>query len=355
MSNVNSYIWFSGESELSRFKSCFDENNSPKTLEHLRWQYKNTFHKVPALVALGLSDSLDIQSKLSGIYATFPVEFYLNGDLVSGIQSLDTLTSSEFRGRGLFNDLANAVYEKSISKGVELIYGFPNGNSAHGFFKKLNWVSLDPVPFLVKPISINYVFSKIPGLKIISKLFSGMKIPCKKANFSLLKENVIIDAAYDNLWIEFRKKITIGVNRSASFMKWRLEDKPGYLYDNIAAYDGSGNMIAIGFYSLQRKHGGNIGYIMDLIFLPNNESTAINILMAINNKLAERGCDAVLAWCFEHSIGYRIFKKCGYLNFPEKFRPIELHFGARSFSEKNKEIINKRKSWYLSYIDSDTV
>lgn len=355
MNNKNPYMWFSGDEDLDRFKECFDENNSPKTLEHLRWQYLNNFHKISPLVALGLSDTINNKAKFSGIYATFPVEFYLNGNIVYGVQSLDTLTSSDFRGRGVFNDLATAVYEKCISENINLIYGFPNGNSAHGFFKKLEWTRLDPVPFLIKPIKLNYFLSKIPVMRRISNIIPLTAFSFKKINFKSLKYNVAIGDDYDNLWDEFKKRINIGINRSASFMKWRLEDKPGFTYENIASYDESGNMVAICFFSIQKKHGGNIAYIMDMIFLPGFEKSAENVLAAVNKKITQYNCDAILAWCFEHSFNYKIYKNSGYFDFPEKFRPIELHFGARSFILKNKEVIDKRASWYISYIDSDTV
>src|SRR5699024_1108381 len=92
----------------------------------------------------------------------------------TGSQSLDTLVAPEARGQGLFNKLASQVYDEAKNRDIAFVYGFPNGNSAHGFFNKLGWVNLDPVPFLVLPLRSRYILSKLPIIKKVSNLLPNI-------------------------------------------------------------------------------------------------------------------------------------------------------------------------------------
>jgi hypothetical protein len=352
------YTWLThSETDLIRFKQCFDENGSPKTLEHLRWQYLQSYQKVPPLAVIGLSNTVDPASSLSGIYATFQSKFYYDGKIVTATQSLNTLTSKEFRGKGLFNQFAGLVYEKSMQQGIAFVYGFPNGNSAHGFFKKLGWTRLDPVPFLIKPLNLSYLVSRLPFVGKLSYLFQNIKFKPKHVSLDKnlkLQKNVVLDERYDDLWLSFRKGILLGIDRRSEYMRWRLS-KPGESYLNIACLDESGRIMAICFFTGKDKHGGKIGYILDTIHRPGSENEADAVLSAALSMLARSGSDAVLAWCFEHSPNYRSYRKSGFFSLPQRLRPIQLHFGARAFDTETQEVTDQRSSWYISYLDSDTV
>ena len=352
------YAWLrNSEEDLARFKNFFDESDSPRTLKHLRWQYLDGFQSVAPLVVLGLPDGDDSNLRLTGIYATFQSQFICDGNIVTGVQSLDTLTSKDFRGKGLFNHFAKLVYAKSEQQGVSFIYGFPNKNSAHGFFTKLGWTRLDPLPFLVKPLNTSYLFSRIPFLKKINKLIPNIRliprVPILHIGLKLI-ENISLDSRYDDLWDTFRNTFKVGLDRGSKYLQWRLS-RPGEQYLNIACLDEEGTILAICIYTNRDKHGGKIGYIMDLIHRPGAEHEAKAVLNTALIDLAQKGCDAVLAWCFGHSVNYASYRKSGFFVLPERIRPIELHFGARAFNASLQAVISQRDSWYISYLDSDTV
>ena len=72
-------------------------------------------------------------------------------------------------------------------------------------------------------------------------------------------------------------------------------------------------------------------------------------------EMARAGADVALAWCLSHSPNVSCYYRTGFVPFPERFRPIELHFGARAFDKSVEQVVGDRRSWYLSYLDSDTV
>lgn len=346
------YKWIENEQDLDLVKQLFNNNDSPRTLRHLKWQYIDSYSQEGRLILGGINSSL--VDGLTGIYAVFQNRFKTENKNVIGSQSLDTLVAPEARGQGLFNKLASKVYTEAQSRDIAFIYGFPNGNSAHGFFNKLDWVSLDPVPFLVLPLRSNYVLSKLPIISKVSNFLPNItylkKIKCK---VSLdIVDNAPIDASYDKLWTAFSKKINTFLIRDSKYINWRLS-RPGGDYKNLAIFNEKGEMQAICFYCLKEKHGGLIGYIMELIYLEDKLGTII-LNKALQN-LKNNDCDAVLAWNFKHSPNNTAYKANGFLPLPEKLRPIELHFGVRIFEQNLQKTLSDRSKWYLSYFDSDTV
>lgn len=357
--SLHPHKWLSAsESDLRQFKQCFDESGSGKSLDHLCWQYIDGPINALPLAALGLSDERGINGKLAGIYAVFRSNFLCEGINVTGCQSLDTLTSQEFRGKGLFNSLANIVYDRCRNEGVGFVYGFPNGNSAHGFFKKLDWVNLDPVPFLIRPINLSYFIKKLPIPGSIKSIIPSIRIEAKKPIVPSgvnIKYNIDYDFDYEKLWGEFSRGLVLALDRSPDYMNWRLGRRPGSNYRNICSYDSDGTLTAICIYTVIEKHGGRIGYIMDLINLPNSKNHGALCLKLALNKICSEGADAVLAWNFENSPNNESYRKARFFRMPEKIRPIELHFGVGIFDPSLKEIVSNRENWYISYLDSDTV
>ena len=135
--------------DFQLFKECFAGNGMQKDSAHLHWQYFSNPSQRP-LVNFALASNKS-GSKIASIYATIPVRVGIGGCKRLAAQSLDTLTHINYRRRGLFKTLAEAVYQRCVHEDVHFVYGFPNANSSHGFFERLGWTPLHRVPFLFRP------------------------------------------------------------------------------------------------------------------------------------------------------------------------------------------------------------
>lgn len=337
------------DESLNMYKDCFEKNGSPKTEEKIRWQFLESPVK-KRLVDIAIDNEKD---KVAAIYAVFPVQFQIKGEDYIGSQSLDTITDVDYRGKGLFVNLAKNVYGNAAIENVKLVYGFPNGNSIHGFANKLDWKVLDPVPFLFKPIYTGYFTKKS---KLIS-WFPNMKIGYRskvdrKINIQFKQE---FPLEVNEIWEKFSTNITVCVKRNKEYLDWRYLLKPDEDYKIAHAYTSDGSYIGFIIYSVKEKHGGKIAYIMEYIYDPKFTIQAENLLKFAINKIIKEKADCILSWCLPHSRNYNHYRKSGFYTLPEKFRPIELHFGVRCFDEDLNEMITNRKNWYLSYSDSDTV
>lgn len=347
--------------DLALLRATFLANSErTRSLEAFEWQYfENTTSELFVDLAIAPETNGTESERLAAIYASLPGNFRIGEERRLGLQSLDTLTAPDFRGKGLFVTLAKQTFERAAESGAALIYGFPNGSSAHGFFKKLGWHSLDPVPFLIRPLRLDYVASRfklsddvrrfVPNFPLrnpLGGLFGG----------SSIREVNAADERMTRLWQRFARHVGVAVDRDAAYLDWRVFHKPGEAYRALVVEDGH-EIRALCVFAVKEKHGGRIGYVMELLCDPSVSGlfAASNLLGAAIRAMSDEGADSVLAWTLPHSFTMTAFMRHLFVPLPEKLRPIELHFGVRAFDASIEPVVTNRQNWYLSYLDSDTV
>lgn len=344
-------------SDVQRLAECFARNDSPKDLSGLEWQYLRN----PAgggIAAFSIDTAASKVGVVAAIYAVFPVRFVVNGHEVTSAQSLDTLTDAAYRGRGLFLIQAQQVYDRCRSMGMVMVYGFPNANSAPGFFRKLGWQPLGPVPFMIKPLRSRYFAARVPIIGSLLKLAPdvGLRNPIVVGRSPQLPVERLhnFDESSDAIWREYVSSCDVAIVRDATYLNWRFFEKPGG-YEVYGCRDEAGRLRAFAVLAIREKHGGRIAYLMEVLHDDGGENAARSCLEHIIARARAERCDALLAWNLEHSRNHSLLREVGFLNMPERFRPIELHFGVLPLEDKFAGIVSNRKSWYLSYCDSDTV
>lgn len=337
------------EADLVAFKECFERNGTPRRLDALRWQYlENPTGEL--FVDLAVSDH-----RIVSIYAVQPAFVRVRGARKVAAQSVDTLVDADFRGRGLFTKMAEAVYQRVRKGEGAFVYGFPNGNSAPGFFNKLGWSSLDPVPFLVRPLRTAFLAAKLPLGRWLRRL-PDLRLPIRRTKLATNQEIrpvTELGPELDALWKRFASDVMVAVDRDSQYLRWRL-GKPGEHYECLGVFEGA-QLVAFCAYTTVDKHGGRIGYVIELLHNPGRHETGAALLLESLRRMAADEADVVLAWAFGHSPNAKAYSSAGFVPLPERLRPIELHIGVRSFDEALTGVLNDRRNWYISYCDSDTV
>lgn len=339
---------------VARLGALFAGNHDPKDARALGWRYlRNPTGRV--FVELALDEA---NGAVAGAYCVSPALFKLGPETVLGVQSIDTLTDSAYRGRGLFQRLAQSSYDRCAAADAALVYGFPNGSSAFGFFERLGWTRMDPVPFLVRPLRLRYLLARLgappsvldrtPRRALIGSTTDVVPPPGRE-----LRVITEFDESFDALWTSFSADVGVAVHRSASYLRWRFSENPIGRYKTLAIFE-RGELIAYVIFRVAEKHGGRVGYVMELLHRPGRHADASIALRQALVEMARSEVDVVLAWCLEHSANRAAYRRQGFVTLPERVRPIELHFGARHLRGSNVAVCNRR-SWYLSYCDSDTV
>jgi len=248
--------------DLALFSNCFEKNSTTRRQEVLEWQYlKNPTQRLFVDFATGPD------GRIAAIYATLPVRMRIAGSVRLAMQSVDTITDTEFRGRGLFLKLATTTYERATSEGAAFVHGFPNGNSAHGFFKRLEWTSLDPVPFLIRPLRARYVLERLK-LEAFARVVPNVPLVMPRIRPRNASEPISrFDERFTDLWSDFARSVGVAVERDAAYMNWRLVEKPGEHYIHRGIFDHD-RLVAFVSYTVKSKHGGSIGYVMESLCRP---------------------------------------------------------------------------------------
>ena len=79
---------------------------------------------------------------------------------------------------------------------------------------------------------------------------------------------------------------------------------------------------------------GDLDEVVSPTSLLESKDFLIRNNIKIETKMIKKeNADCILSWCLEHSPNYSIYKKHFFFNLPEKFRPIELHFGVKTFQK----------------------
>lgn len=330
---------------VSAIERMFASVGEGKSRALLEWLYLRS--PGGAYVAIAHDERGPIEGA-GALYAAFPSQFRVGDTSRPWIQSFDTLTLPNYRGRGLFVRLAKIVFERAARDGVAGVYGFPNDASLPGFERRLGWTNLDPLPMMVRPIGSRYL-----------RVRAGLRHPAVSDTFGPADQGSVrrvrdcpndLDLLYET-WSEGGY---VGVQRDLEYLRWRLA-RPGASYSLYASRHSDGTLEAFGVSSLQLKHGCSLGYLMELMCLPRVPRAGREVASAILNDLKSRQADMVLGWSLPGTVARAQSHRVGFFGIGERFRPISLHFAARVFDPTLNSTALQRNRWYISYLDSDTV
>ncbi len=335
---------------LPYYQSCFAAHGSPRTAARITWQFlQPSLHLGEVAI---LHDTTTDQA--AAIYAAARAPMQVAGQAVGGAQSLDTLTDAAYRGRGLFVQLAHHVYAALAQQGTAVVYGFPNANSVHGFQSRLGWQLLGPVPFLLKPLRSRYFTSRIPGLGFMPDFPLPHRAFQGRPQYRL-QQAAHFPAEADALWAQFSQRIGVAVIRDQSYLQWRFIAKPDTSYTIVHAYGRDAAYLGFVVFTVQEKHGGRIGYIMELLYDLAHPQAGQLLLQHAVAAIRQQQADCILSWCMAHAPNYQAYRQAGFFYLPERLRPVALHFGVRTFTDALRPTTHDRRQWYISYADSDTV
>jgi len=341
-----------GMHSVERINKIFEKNNNKKNENHLIWQYAK-----PQEGSI-TSISVDKNGNDAAVYSVFKVKAKINSTMGFAYQSLDTLTDQNHRGKGLFGKLANDVYDRCTLDNNNIVYGFPNTSSGPVFFSRLGWQELGYPPFVIYINNILFPLAYLIKKNIfienkLLKLFlkNSLKKLCKKSKF-LINSDANFDTNYDELWEFFSLKIKTTVWRDSQYMNWRYKEKPNNKYQYISLYQDN-KLIGKSIYTIEKKHNGTIGYIMDIICNPDHKLASEILLKKTTLEIINQQADIILAWIPYNHFLFESYKKSKFIKLPRKLQPIKLFFGYKT--KENSNIRIEKTDFFISYSDSDTV
>ena len=338
------WVWCgrANQDSLQVVRKFFAEEGETRSLELLKWQYLERLGGSYVSIA---HTSEGVEDGAASLYAALPSLVQWGEEVVSSVQSFDSITSKRFRGKGVFSRLGNFTYRRFQDEGVRFVYGIPNESINNARITQLGWQSLDPLPFMVRPIGLRYlrVRTRIRRPSIVARSVSNELGRIRKVGI----------CPPDVTGLLHRSELAgrIGVRRDHQYLAWRLA-RPGSSYSHYECRSSSGELIGYAVYELVLKHGCATGYLMELISDVRHPAAIDELADAVLLDMKSRGADIALAWWMESSGTARALRRHGFISLPERFRPIHLHLGYRFLGDGH---ILKRDEFSFSYLDSDTV
>ncbi len=358
---------------IGLFERVFGKTmGATESARHWAWEYARN-PEGPCTIKLAWAGE-----QLIGHYVAIPRKFWFCDRECIASVAIDGMTHPDFGGRGVFSRTGQAAHDAAIERGFAFIYGFPNGNSAHGHEKALHWRMIMPVPVHVKPLDVgSYVAGKLgrpeltPWLSKASKALSRAPTWLGDLDERLraraggqLIERLPVDEferfdqleQVDDLWERCHRQHRLWVVRDSSFLRWRYDERPESSYLRLAVHDTRGELAGWTVLRFAERDQGLVCFVMDLLVDLELPRALPTLLRAIEEQARSRGCAFVSALAAPGSRYRTAFLKQAYLPLPEQLFPQEIYFGVRVLDESiDGVLVLHPESWQLGWGDVDVL
>lgn len=300
---------------ISLFELVFKR---PMSLEQWQWRFENN----PAgKYMIKLMWDGDV---LAGHYAVSPIKMMVGEREILTTLSLTTMTNPDYGRRGIFGDLANALYNQLEQElGVGAIWGFPNNNSHYGFIKNLNW----------------------KDVAVIHTLTASTK-NMTAANSDSVQLVTSFDDSHVQLLAETNKDFPVRISRYLEYLDWRYLKKPSTVY-YIMEYNHDGIKDFV-VYKLYKSSDSPETWEVFFMEIAVKDSASLKIIMEhILDYYKDKNIASFNLWMSMWHKQHIQFEKLG-------FNPggKQTYLGIRADEQKLPEVFDFRK-WYYTMGDSD--
>jgi hypothetical protein len=306
----------------------------------------------------------DAGDRFAGQYATMPVRLQHDGKPVLGLLSLDTATDPDFGRQGIFTTLARQLYEQAAEE-APIVFGFPNASSAPGFYRKLGWVELRPLPLLIRPLGnakqalgawrpkLAPVGSLIALLTPLIRAFEhAVKLTAERGSASV-QPLESFSGWTDDLWAQLSPDLGTCAVRDATYLNWRFCSSP-YTYHRYVLHRGTAP-IGFAVTAFRPSRVGKLAYLMELMAPKNDRAGARLLLAHAFLDAAHRGATAMLTLATRRHPHRRAMLQSGFVPSPEHLNT-NLSFGVRDNGPGSvPNNLFHIDDWYLSGADLDTI
>jgi hypothetical protein len=135
----------------------------------------------------------------------------------------------------MFTVLANESFVAAAERGVEVLYGFPNSNSFHGFVRRLNWDHTGDVNLWVRPLHPRLHHRVPPLLKPAAEIAAAIWPSGSVRGFDLSFSNEPPADLETIMSQSTPGKDSCSIQRSPAWLQWRYSGASGANYEWVSA------------------------------------------------------------------------------------------------------------------------
>lgn len=294
---------------LSLMRACFGERDFFHRAWYEWWNYS---------CPTGLNRNYIIIDKATGKFvggeALLPIKIKINGEVVTGSLSNNSMTDPDYQGRGLFTHLLRYCVSNEEAFQSRLSLGVPNKNS-YAAFVKTGWKVPSELTFIGK-------------FSFRNKSYKSKEVPA-------------FDARVDKVLHQVAEQANFMVFKDHRFLNWRYRQRPDKSY-RLFVFENRGNIDGYMVLKYFDDNDYKKTHILDIMAC--SEEAFDDLILAAEQCALER--DELNCWQIKHSICGRLFTNNGFTETGEK-NPLILH------TNYGQEIELEPSNWWFALGDND--
>lgn len=293
---------------LGLFRTVFGREMSPA---YWRWRFLDHPAGGPCVMLAWAGDTL------AAHYAASRATLSAAGETIPAALSMTTMTHPDWRGRGLLEATARALYATLADEGAAATLGFPNQMVHAARLTRLGWIDVCDAPTmtadLARPPAPDPAVVEIPA----------------------------IDARFDRLAARLAPLTPVGFARDAATLAWRIDANPAQRYTRLVLPEGD----EIAGYALLKPFGAEA---MDLVELRAADAAATRALLAASlARAAASGARRLHCWRLCAEPDRPAFERAGFA----AGAPVT-YFGGCALA-RPAALFDDPRRWRLAMLDSD--
>jgi GNAT superfamily N-acetyltransferase len=255
------------EAVMAVLSACYDGWHGDSSEAFWAWKFDRNPHG-PARIWVG-----DDGGEIAGCYILNPVTLQVGEATIHGAQAVDAAVNPDYRGRGVFTDLARVALTGATDEGIGLVFAFPSAGALGGQIR----VGFKP-QFVVPMASRPLLWPPRP------RRFDGLT----------LNEVNKFDLRFD-AFAKCGRNREVSVRRDAAYLQWRYYAHPTKTYETITC-ERDGEIYGYCVLNVDATRKVAHGLVVDFQVLPESGSTARFLAYHALRRLHSLGARVAVSW-----------------------------------------------------------
>ena len=331
-----------------------ETKDKERWLRRWHWKYKQNPAGNPVIWVARSDDKLVAQ------YAIIPVRMKIGEEIITGSQSVDTMTHPDYRDKGIFITLSTQVFDEAGKQGIDVVYGFPNKMTS---WHQKCWLEVGAHSTMIKPLNLRNILSQYITNRLLLKIGAAsinfiIKTFYRAGNAPEVNGLTItrissFDERINGLWEKVSKDYEIMVARDKEYLNWRYVAIPDIDY-TIYVAEREGQILGYTVLRCQEQMGLASGRIFELVVPSGHEEIARALILKAMEFFNEKKADLILYRMIADKTIGKIFRKSGFISL--WFIGNKLRFVARTNTPRISEsFLRERSHWFIQTGDSDAI
>jgi len=298
--------------------------------------------------------------KIIGHSSIIPVVMKVGTEVVTGFQSIGTMTHPSYRRQGIYETLAKKVYSEAERTGIHIGYRFPNENSYPIAIKKLDWFDIGHIRPTIRIYDVESTVRRRIKNRFVARLFilgarAWLQLISRQKKTCLINGLTItqipsFDERINEFWPRVSSQAQIMVVRNKDYLNWRYVAVPDVNY-LIYIAEEAGQICGYLVLRCLQQNELKTGIIFDI--LAQSEEIAQCLISKAVERCEQERVDFINGSMIANKIYLKALRRNSFIAIP--FIKGSNFCAYSSSPHISKDFLKYPGNWLVQLGDSDTV